>query len=433
MYRNNFEIGKPFNPFNMFKGAYIPNGIMECPTISDRLKLLMGRLFQYSGRNGTAYPFRKTLAKKLGWDLRKLDRVIKEAKDKRLIKTTQETDNSPSEYIFLYSTIYDGKYNTDKSNGKNKKPADKNDSRGTDKNDKQRRESYKKRVSKDKSKDLSYESCDSIKFDSTKIKRKLVKIKKINKKQKQTKKNNFDKSSDKPFPKSKYKHNTTDLRNYNECKLVGATNHRSGTKAEIESLDKLHALFAGNCKIPYHVVHVPEKYIDYKWDMDELLDTFKFQLENAKKYNTKVIRSIGKFILSEGFNGSKSWSPLLHWHQKMLKIADGELTEHGNKLLSSMKRAKIDGIINLDSSIINKVAKDLFSVEDRFLFIDGNKRTMSYPFGIVDALSKYIKEKMNNLNFKLVYITKNGFVDEFLSEAQKRNIIKKTKKVRSLF
>jgi len=261
---------------------------------------------------------------------------------------------------------------------------------------------------KDKSKDSSKESGDSYKLNKSRIKRSIVPIKK------------------KPIvPKSKYSHTTTDLRNYNECKLAGATKHQKDTKAEINSLDKLHVLFSPRLKKPYHSIYVPDKYIDFKWDMDEFLETFKFHLEYAPKYNSKVFKSIGTFIFCEGFNGHKSWSPLLHWHQKMNKTAAGELTDEGNRLLSSMKRAKVDGLKDLDSEIINKVSKELFEVSDKYTFVDGTKTSMRYPFGVVDALSKFVKEKTNNMNFKLVYITKNGFVDEFLDVAKQRNIIKK--------
>ena len=54
-----------FNPYMKFHGLFIPNGIAmsQIPALS---KLLLGRLLQYSGVDGRAYPTRKKLAKELG-------------------------------------------------------------------------------------------------------------------------------------------------------------------------------------------------------------------------------------------------------------------------------------------------------------------------------------------------------------------------------
>jgi len=117
----------------------------------------------------------------------------------------------------------------------------------------------------------------------------------------------------------------------------------------------------------------------------------------------------------------------------MTKTAENELTAEGKKFLSSLKRAKVHDAMDIDSSIINKVAKETYCVADNHVFMDGKTITMTYPCGIIDTLSKYIKEQTNRDNFKLVYITKNGFVDEFLDVAKKRNIIKPKINGRSVF
>lgn len=227
--------------------------------------------------------------------------------------------------------------------------------------------------------------------------------------------------------KSKYTHTISDLRNYNELILKGAIKHQSGSKAELDSLDKLHALFSKSCKLPYHSILIPEQYINFEWDMDTLIEVFEYHLKHSAEFNKKPAKAIGKFILSEGFNGNKSWSPLLHWHQKMNKTSANELSADAGILFKSMKKLNITGLTELDSSILNKVASDLSAMSERYLFIDGSKRTGEYPSGLSSCIAKYIKEKTNNTSFKLVYITKNGFVDEFIEVALKRNIIRKSK------
>jgi len=247
--------------------------------------------------------------------------------------------------------------------------------------------------------------------------RKLTKI--VKKKKTVDSKENVD------IPKPKYKHSITDLRNYNELLSYGITKHKS-PKAKNNSLDKLHALFSSQCKAPYKIIDIPKKYDDFEWDLDTLIEVFEYHMKQADKYGKKKIRSIGSFIFQEGFNGGKSWSPLLFWHQKMNRSAEGELTQEGKRFLSSLKRADVHGIDDIDSSILNRVAKATEQVSQKYVFVEGGERTMSYPFGIIDVVSKYIKEKMDkNYKFKLVYITKNGFIaDEFLPMAKDRNILK---------
>jgi len=433
--------GEPFNPYNSYEGIFIPTGLVECTQINDSVKILLGRLFRYAGKNGKAYPYRETLLKECGFrNIKKLDRTIRQAKDLNLIKTTphitkKKIDNPPSEYVFLYSKMYDsGEISDDKNVNR---VTDKNVNRGTDKNVKQKRVN-KKRVNRNNIINNINESVDSYKQGNNVDQKKpiLKKIKKNKNKQKLRKNKSFAaklkkrklkqqkiKQAKNITTKPKYKHTIKDLRNYNELIGHGITDHRSD-KPKNNSIDKLHALFSSQCKDPYHTIDTPEIYVNFKWDMDLLIEVFEYHLKHTVKFNMKPVKSIGNFIFSEGYNGFKSWSPLVYWHQKMTKTAENELTEEGKKFLLSLKRAKVHGIRDIDSSIINKVAKETYYVANNHVFMDDKTITMSYPRGIIDTLSSYIKEQTNRDNFKLVYITKNGFIDEFLDIAKKRNIIK---------
>ena len=91
---------RKFNPYMRFNGLFIPNCIAQSYKISDSAKILLGRLFQFSGQDGKCYPGRKRLCSELSWSLRKLDHKIKELKDLGLIKTEQKDDHSPSTYTF---------------------------------------------------------------------------------------------------------------------------------------------------------------------------------------------------------------------------------------------------------------------------------------------------------------------------------------------
>ena len=89
--------------------APLPNCVLRSVDLSDAEKLLLARLYQYSGKKGTAHPYRKTLANELGWSLEKLKRVIALLKEKELVVTEKKSQNSPRVYVFLKHEVYEGK------------------------------------------------------------------------------------------------------------------------------------------------------------------------------------------------------------------------------------------------------------------------------------------------------------------------------------
>lgn len=102
--------GDEFNPYKQFYGLFIPNSIAMQPALLDSHKLLLGRLMQFAGQNGKAYPTIKRLAIELAWKPQKVQRNIKNLKDLGLLNVNRlEPDNaiSPNIYTFPYSPLYD--------------------------------------------------------------------------------------------------------------------------------------------------------------------------------------------------------------------------------------------------------------------------------------------------------------------------------------
>lgn len=225
----------------------------------------------------------------------------------------------------------------------------------------------------------------------------------------------------KPKNVPKYTITTIDLRNYSEAKSIGATNHKADSKAECNSLDKIHALLSNQCRSPYWGSLVPKEYSDFKWNIDELLDAFKFQLA----HNNKPIKSIGSFIFTEGYNGFESWSPLLKWHSDMKKGITGSLDEGGELLLKSLKQRKVENIDKLKAPEVNRMAKELLEVSKKHVFFNGKDSADGYAYGIISVASKYIKEKQNSTGFQWYWITKKSFAEELLEHAVKLNIMRK--------
>ncbi len=103
------KTGEVFNPYLQFHGLFIPNSIAMSDIIPSNSKLLLGRLMQFAGSDGKAYPTRKKLCKELGFTLSTVNRAIRNLKDLKLIKTFKkdpDSNNSPNIYVFTYCSAY---------------------------------------------------------------------------------------------------------------------------------------------------------------------------------------------------------------------------------------------------------------------------------------------------------------------------------------
>jgi biotin operon repressor len=79
-------VGEPFVPYKEFVGILIPNCILSCPDIGAAEKLVWGRLAQYAGQNGLAFPKQDTLAKELGITRSTVAKALKQLEEKKFIQ-----------------------------------------------------------------------------------------------------------------------------------------------------------------------------------------------------------------------------------------------------------------------------------------------------------------------------------------------------------
>lgn len=70
--------GRRINVFGRFRGAFIPNAILQHPGLTPSAKLMWGRLAQFAGRDGSCYPSLPRLATELALSKRQVMRVIAE-------------------------------------------------------------------------------------------------------------------------------------------------------------------------------------------------------------------------------------------------------------------------------------------------------------------------------------------------------------------
>lgn len=103
--------GDVFNPYRMFTGCFIPNAVCLCRDLSARAKLVFGRLCQYAGEKGQAYPTYRALAWEVGVERRQAMRAIQELEDFGLIRAVKQYrkdgGSRSNVYVFLWHEIFE--------------------------------------------------------------------------------------------------------------------------------------------------------------------------------------------------------------------------------------------------------------------------------------------------------------------------------------
>lgn len=95
------------NPYKLFVGVFIPEALVSYDKISAGAKLCYGKLCQYSGKKGYAFPRQTTLAKELGvGSSRQAGRYINELVDAKLIES-ERCGPRTNRYFFLRHDIFD--------------------------------------------------------------------------------------------------------------------------------------------------------------------------------------------------------------------------------------------------------------------------------------------------------------------------------------
>ena len=120
------RIGEKFNPYRLFVGVYIPNAIVRCKDLSLGAKLCYGRLAQYAGEDGEAYPSYETLAEEIGSNRRSAIRYAKELHLYGLIrivhrKNLYAEDYTSNVFQFLWHSLLESSLK-DKGGDKNALP-----------------------------------------------------------------------------------------------------------------------------------------------------------------------------------------------------------------------------------------------------------------------------------------------------------------------
>ncbi len=99
------------NPYRMFQGIFIPNGVLRLRDLSQSAKLMLGRLFQYAGKDGKCYPSIEKLSLEIGIKVRQGKAVIGELETYGLIEVVRPTGRDKllhkcNSYFFIDHPCY---------------------------------------------------------------------------------------------------------------------------------------------------------------------------------------------------------------------------------------------------------------------------------------------------------------------------------------
>jgi hypothetical protein len=383
------KYGIPFNPYGMFHGLFIPNCIAQSD-ISDRAKILMGRLIQYAGPNGECFPSRKRLCKELRWKLRKLDHVIRELKEAELIETEQEDENSSSNYLFLYSSIYESDAVKNSS-----RASDKNDSTPTVKNSEHKINKENKEL-----KDSSKEEL-GVKTPRKKTRQVCKETDKIDK-------------ARKALEKRKGRIAEKDIAVYQELLASNfIIKHRKDSKAEIETLETIHRLLSPKLLNPFSKLH-PE-YKKTAFTSKQMIACLEI---NNERYKKKI--NFATFVMNKFATAGPVSSMIFALKSKKKDTAPK--SELAKKIYTFFKKKGIRDIDHTPVSVFNTAASRLEDIMQRYELHYGCNSVM-YPFGVRSVFQEFVQEKLNQSTFKLGYICGENFMEEFVREAKHRHAI----------
>jgi len=101
--------GEAFNPYRMFTGLFIPEGLARASSVSAGAKMAWGRLARYAGEDGLCFPTVKTLGGEIGVGERQAQKYLAELEKASLIRRVERFTNraqTSNAFEFLWHEIF---------------------------------------------------------------------------------------------------------------------------------------------------------------------------------------------------------------------------------------------------------------------------------------------------------------------------------------
>ena len=103
--------GEVFNPYRVFRGLFVPDGIASCRQLRPGVKLAYAALIRFAGQDGVCFPSMQALGDRLGVSSRQARAYIAALEKKQLIRRKKRYDNLgqiSNEFEFLWHNLVSG-------------------------------------------------------------------------------------------------------------------------------------------------------------------------------------------------------------------------------------------------------------------------------------------------------------------------------------
>jgi hypothetical protein len=116
--------GEPFNPWNKFRGSFIPEAIHRNPDITLAEKSVLARLLRYAGQDGRCHPHMDELALEVGLSERHVRRAVATLEKRGLIRRASSAGGRGNACVFrfIWSSLWNTETRTDSSAFRKRNP-----------------------------------------------------------------------------------------------------------------------------------------------------------------------------------------------------------------------------------------------------------------------------------------------------------------------
>jgi hypothetical protein len=101
------KVGEPFNPYKLFTGIFIPEGVYKYKGLTAGAKLVYGRLCRYAGEDGKCFPAIQTLAAEMGIGATQTRKYVAELETHAFIRRDGR-NGERLRYVFLGHDAFHG-------------------------------------------------------------------------------------------------------------------------------------------------------------------------------------------------------------------------------------------------------------------------------------------------------------------------------------
>jgi len=220
--------------------------------------------------------------------------------------------------------------------------------------------------------------------------------------------------------------NIRDIQLYNVLVGLGATRHKTDSKAYQTTMRSIHRMLSIHAENPFARVMFKDANLraiqKNKFTHDDIVSAFRFHLEQCKLNGKRPCVNISAFIQIPARGDSQSWSPFLLNYMLMNKAVtvkkDSTLSDGAIRLEREFKRINV----TLDNRALNFISDKLKTFTDGYSITPALRHI--HGDSIISVFGDYVGNLLqNNLTFKVNYIFGDIFFTRFMEDMKMQGVL----------